>query len=121
MATNRDQAQPRDLAWRLFHNLFFQLAWIAFLVVILTLVSFPVRDVALVVWVYGRDAYFHEGIRVVQHKPQTKFSNGEVAPLLPELVTGFLAFAVTVFGLSILLILVLRCYERFAKRASRRS
>jgi hypothetical protein len=121
MATRHDQAGSRDLAWRLFHNRRFQLAWIAFLAVILTLVSPRVRDAALVCWVYGSDAYFHKGIRVVQHKPQTMFSNGEVAPVLPDLVTGFLTFALTAFGLTILLFLVLRCYERIFKRASHRS
>src|SRR5262245_8062108 len=120
MATNQDQTQPRDLAWRLFHNRHFQIAWVAFLAVILTLVSPRVRDAALVCWVYGSDAYFHEGIRVVQHKP-TKFSNGDIAPVLPDLVAGFLVFAITAFGLTLLLFLVLRCYERIAKRASHRS
>jgi hypothetical protein len=115
MATNPDPARPRDLATRLFHNPFFQLAWIAFLIAVLAFVTRPVRNFALVWWVYGSDAYFREGIRVAQAKP-TRFSNGELAPGLPDFVTGALAFAVTVFGLSILPVVALRWYERISKR-----
>ena len=120
MATNPNRARPRDLADRLFRNPFFTVPWIAVLIVILRFVSWPVRDFALVCWVYGSDAYFHGGIRVVRQKPTT-FSNGELAPGLPDFVTGALAFGVTAFGLSLMLILVLRCYERMSKRGSSRS
>ena len=117
MMSNQGTARPRDLATRLFTKPLFALAWVAFQVAILRFVSWPVRDFALVCWVYGSDAYFRGGVRVVRNKPTT-FSNGELAPGLPDLVTGALAFAVTVFGLSILLVLVLRWYERVGERPS---
>jgi hypothetical protein len=119
MMSNQGTARPRDLATRLFNNLYFQLAWIAFLVAITRFVSYPVRDFILVCWFYGSHAYFHGGIRVVESKGKpTRFSNGDVLPGVPDPVIGVLTFAITVFGLSILLVLILRCYERISKRTS---
>jgi hypothetical protein len=75
-------------------------------------IVWPLRNALLVFWVYGRDAYFREGIRVVKNKP-TIFSNGAGSPDLPDIVTGVGVFLITVFGLSLLMIYALRAYERF--------
>ena len=87
---------------------------VTFLTLVLLFVSWPIRNIALVCWVYGSQAYFHDGIRVLPGKP-IKFSNGVKAPMLPDLVTGFGAIVITVFGLTILLIFLLRFYERIVK------
>jgi hypothetical protein len=108
--------KPRDLAGRLFENLYFTISWIAFLAAVMRFVSWPLRDCVLVCWVYGRDAYFRDGVRVVSAKP-TVFSTGASAPQLPNLITGFGAFIVTAFGLSLLLVSLLRFYERRFKRS----
>jgi hypothetical protein len=100
----------KDLATRVFNNFYFDIAWLLFLAAVVKMV-WPVRNALLVFWVYGRDAYFREGIRVVKDKP-TIFSNGASSPELPNLVTGFGVFLFIVFGLSVLLIYALRAYER---------
>ena len=71
-----------------------------------------IRDVLLVWWVHGRDAYFRDGVRVLPGKP-TRFSTGELVARWPDIATGFSFLIVVVFGLSILLILGLRLYERW--------
>jgi hypothetical protein len=111
MATDADRSN--DLVSRVFNKPLFALAWVIFLAIVVTKFWW-IRNAALVCWVYGRDAYAH-GIRVLPGKP-TKFSNGEVAPNLPDFVTGFAFFMVVVFGLSLLLIVGLRLYERFGGR-----
>ncbi len=69
------------------------------------------RDVVLVLWVYGRDAYYRDGVRVLPGKP-VRFSTGEVAPQWQDIATGAGFFFAVVLGLSVLLILGLRLYER---------
>jgi hypothetical protein len=108
MSTSAPQPKE-DLASRAFGNFYFTIAWVAFLAVVLRFV-WPLRNALLVCWVYGRNAYFRDGIHVLKGKP-TRFSNGEIAPNLYDLATGALAFVVVVFGLSVLLILGLRLYE----------
>ena len=120
MASNQDTEEPRDLAGRLFENFYFTISWIAFLAVVMRFVSWPLRDCLLVCWVYGSDAYFRDGVRVVSGKP-TIFSTGASAPQLPNLVTGFGAFIVTAFGLSLLLVYLLRFYERRFKKSKTRA
>lgn len=107
----KQEAKHEELAAKLFKNLKFIVCWFGFLTVILLFISWPIRNFALVCWVYGSRAYFHEGIRVLPGKP-IRFSNGVLAPTLPDLVTGFGAFIITVFGLTMLLIFILRIYER---------
>ena len=116
MIGNNEKEKPKDLAGRLFENFYFVISWMAFLALMIKFVSWPIRDMLLVCWVYGKDAYFRDGIRVVSSKP-TVFSTGAAAPQLPNLVTGFGVFFVTVFGLSLLLIFVLRFYERCFKKS----
>jgi hypothetical protein len=114
--TNGQETQHwRDTAERLFRHTGFTIAWVAFLVVFLKFVSWPIRNIFLVCWVYGSQAYFHEGIRVLKGKP-IRFSNGELAPTFPDLVTGFGAFFITVIGLTILLIFLVRFYERHFRK-----
>lgn len=108
-------SQPQHLDERLLKRPTFILPWLGFLTVVLLFVSWPLRNFALVCWVYGSQAYFHDGVRVLPGKP-IRFSTGVEAPILPDLVTGFGAFIITVFGLTLLLIFGLRFYERHFSR-----
>ena len=83
---------------------------------VVVFVAWPLRNMVLVLWVYGSHAYFHEGIRVLAGKP-IQFSTGANVPLLHDLVTGFAAFFIPVLGLTALLIWGLRVYERRSKNA----
>ena len=103
-----------DLATRALNNRWFAIAWVVFLAVVVTSLWW-VRDAALVWLVYGRDAYFHRGVRLLPGKP-IRFSTGELAPRWADMVTGFGFFAVVVFGLSLLLIFGLRFYVRVRGR-----
>ena len=103
--------QPERLEKRLFDNSKFLIGWIGCLMVFEIFVSWPLRNIALVFWVYGSQGYFHEAIRVLPGKP-TRFSNGVQVPTLPDLVTGFGSFFITVLGLTFLLIFTLRFYDR---------
>ena len=102
-----------NLPVRMLNKPGFALGWIVFLAVILKQFWW-VRDVFLVWWVYGRDAYFREGVRVLPGKP-IKFSNGQPAPAFQEFVTGSAFFFVVVFGLTAILIAALLLYERHSK------
>jgi len=103
--------KPTDLAWRVFNHRVFPLVWIPILVLVLLFITEPVRLVILVYWVYGRDAYAHQGIRVIPHKP-LHFSDGTLVPQWQDMVTGFGMFFVTTLGLSLALFFGLRLYER---------
>src|SRR3954469_20661887 len=105
MQTNPDTQDWRDTSERLFKNTSVSVGWVAFLAVFLNFVSWPIRNACLVCWVYGRHAYFRDGVRVLRGKP-IRFTNGELAPLVPDLVTGFGAFIITAFCLTTLLILL---------------
>ena len=109
----KSSPQVKDLPTRVLSG-WFGAVWILFLVVIVSRFWW-VRNAALVWWVYGRDAYFQGGVRVLPGKP-TRFSTGELAPQLPDAVTGFSYFMVVVFGLTALLIAGLRVYERYRKK-----
>jgi len=83
-------------------------------------IGWPIRNTVLVCWVYGTEAYFRDGIRVLPGKP-IRFSNGALAPQLPDIVTGFGIFLITTLGLSVALFFALRLYERhFLKPAGPR-
>jgi hypothetical protein len=101
----------RDTAERLFKHTGFTILWIVFIGIFIKFVSWPIRNAALVCWVYGNQAYFDKGIRVLKAKP-IRFSNGELAPTFPVLATTFAAVFITVLGLTILLLLVVQLYER---------
>ena len=117
MPNNRETQHRRDTAERIFSHTGFTIAWVAFLGAFVTFVSWPIRNFFLVCWVYGSQAYFHEGVRVLKGKP-IRFSNGELSPTLPDLVTGFGAFFITTIGLTLLLIFIVRFYERHFKKHS---
>ncbi len=102
--------KPTDLASQVFNHPHFVPAWIFFLLLLLIFVSFPIQRILLVLWVYGREGYFHQGIRVLPGKP-VRFSDGILVPQEIDIVTGFGMFAVTVFGLSFALYFALRLYE----------
>jgi hypothetical protein len=85
-----------DLASRLFNRPWFVLAW-AVLLAVLVARFWRVRDAFLVWWVYGRNAYFHGGIRVLPGNPGT-FTAGELAPQWPE-SSQQLAFSWSLSGL----------------------
>jgi hypothetical protein len=116
MADNREIVQSPDLASRVFENRAFTAGWIVFLFLFQIFVSWPLRNVLLVCWVYGSDAYFHRGMRVLPGKPM-HFSNGDLAPQFADMVTGLGVFFVTVLGLTLLLFFALRLYERFSERS----
>ena len=103
--------EPADLTSRVFKDWRFPLAWIPLLFSFLIFVSEPIRRFLLVVWFYGSDAYFQRGIRALSVKPP-RFSNGELVPIWMDCITGMGTFLVTTLGLSLLLFLGLRFYER---------
>jgi hypothetical protein len=104
-------SQPKRLDEQLFKRPRFLLPWLCILIVVLFYVSWPIRNIALVCWVYGIHGYFHDGIRVLYGNP-VRFSNGVEAPRLADFVTGAAAFIITFFGLTMLLMFALRFYER---------
>jgi hypothetical protein len=114
MGMGTDIERSNDLASRVFNKPLFALPWVVFLMIVVVKFWW-VRDAALVCWAYGREAYVHGGIRVLPGKP-TRFSNGQIAQDLPDLMTGFAYFFTVVFGLSLLLIWCLRGYERLRRR-----
>lgn len=105
-------ATPRGLATRVFEDRRFQSGWVLFLAAFVVFISWPIRNVLLVCWVYGSESYFREGIRVLPGKP-IRFSNGTLAPQIPDLVTGFGTLLLTTIGLTVALFLGLRLYERY--------
>lgn len=115
MVSDRNNEGPRDTAERLFANTPFTFLWIVFLGLVLTFVVWPVRNFFLVCWVYGSHAYFQEGIRVLKGEP-IRFSTGEMAPMLADLVTGFVAFFASVGGLTFSLIFLVWLYERYFRK-----
>ena len=98
------------MASLVFENRTFQVGWVLFLFLTLIFVSWPIRNALLVCWVYGSHAYFHQNIRVLPGKP-IRFSDGSPAPQFADLVTGFGMFFLTVAGLSVVLLYVLRLYD----------
>jgi hypothetical protein len=76
--------------------------------------AWPLRDIALVYWVRGRAAY-DAGIRVLQGKP-TRFSDGQIAPDLPDFITGLLTFVVAIFSAVVISWFFFRVYEKIYSR-----
>jgi hypothetical protein len=62
-------------------------------------------------WVYGREGYLNQGIRVLPGKP-IRFSDGVLVPQELDILTGFGMFCLTTFGLSLALYHALRLYDR---------
>jgi hypothetical protein len=74
-------------------------------------VSIPIQQFLLVLWVYGKEGYFHQGIRVLPGKP-IRFSDGVRVPQELDILTGFGMFMVTTFGLTAALFFSLRSFDR---------
>ena len=117
MSPETQPAPPEDLATRLFGKTWFGLIWVTSLAIILTKFWW-IRDAVLVWWVYGRDAYFRDGLRVLPGKP-IRFSNGERAPTGPDALTGMVYFFVVALGLTLLLFFAIRFFDRL--RSSRKT
>jgi hypothetical protein len=109
-APNSKAEPTRGLADRAFNNFYFTICWFVFLTVAVKLI-WPIRNMLLVFWVYGTDAYYNQGIRVIKNKPTT-FSNGALCPDLPDFLTGMPIFLGTVLGLSILMYWLLQLFDR---------
>lgn len=74
-------------------------------------VTWPLRNIALVYWVYGVNGYHAQGIRLLHSKPAI-FSNGEPVPSFPDFVTGMAAVLLACFLSYLLVTLVTRIYAR---------
>jgi hypothetical protein len=83
-------------------------------VLLLLTVAWPLRNIALVLWVRGSAAY-DTGLRVLRGKP-TRFSDGQLVPDLPDLVTGFVAFAIAMSAAIAICWFIHRVYERICSR-----
>jgi len=103
-----------DFAMRVLRHPGFAIPW-SFFLFFLVIRLWWIRDAALVCWVHGSDAYFVNGVRVLPGKP-IRFTTGELAPLIPDMITGFVFFLVTAGGLTALLVLVLRIWDRRRRR-----
>ncbi len=91
--------------------------WTALAACVLVLLIFfkitlPLALVAEVYWVYGFDGYHKQGIRVVGGKPR-RFSNGELVPAMPDIVTSFSALIVAGVVTNVLVVLGHRGYGLF--------
>ena len=114
MSSSRSDGTRERLEIRAFEKNSFAIGWVVFLALMVRL-AWPIRDRFLVYWVYGRDAYIREGVRVLPGKP-VHFSTGARAPTGLDVVPGGLLFVIVAFGLTALLILGFRLYERASKR-----
>jgi hypothetical protein len=112
----RDQKPDHsDLATRVFEHRAFELGWIVFIAAFETFVTFPVQRILLVWWVYGINAFYQNGIRVIPRKP-LRFSNGVLVPQGLQIITGFGLFFATFFGLSLTLFYGLRIFDHWHLR-----
>jgi hypothetical protein len=109
MNTPSKTPQPR-LETRLFGSVLFAVPWCISLALLIRKLWW-VRDALLVIWVHGYDAFFVEGLRVLSGKP-VRFSNGELAPSVPDFFTGLLFAVVVMFSASFLVVILLRFLER---------
>jgi hypothetical protein len=108
--------KAQGLTARAFNNVPFMIGWTVFLSLLYGTVGLPVQRALVVLWIRGSDAYFHHGIRELRGHP-IRFSDGEPVPYLPHAVTGLAVGLVIFLGLSLLMMVVLRFYERhFGKR-----
>lgn len=121
MLDHQETSDWRSTAERLFKHTGFTMAWVGFLGAFMTFVSWPIRNAVLVCWDYGSHANFDGGLRVLKGRP-LKFSNGEPVPAFHDVVTAFGAFFITAFGLTFLLIMIVRIYEcSFTKHGDHRA
>jgi len=104
----------RDTAERIFQNTGLTVVWVIFVGAFVGFISWPIRNRVLVWWSYGQHAY-ESGVHVLKGRP-LKFSNGELVPHSHDVLTAFGAFFITVIGLTFLLIVIVRLYQRFVGR-----
>ncbi len=76
-------------------------------------------DMILICAVYGRQAYFEQGLRVVKHKPFTLSTGVILSQYLDEL--GFLIDAALWMGLTILSFWILTRMETAIRHARKHS
>src|SRR5258708_38824564 len=95
---NGSTSQPTDLASRVFENRVFVPIWLIFLVVVVTLVRWPIHDALLVCLIYVRDMYFNHGIVPLLGK-HIRFSDGNLPPLFAQLGSGLGIFFLPTVGL----------------------
>ena len=72
-------------------------------------VFWPLRNIALVYWVYGRAGYIEKGIRVVGVK-HGRFTTGEPLPAIPDMLSGFGTFILAGFTAMLLAALARHLY-----------
>ena len=72
-----------------------------------------IRNAMLVCWVCGPNAYSH-GMRVASGNPQ-RFSDGQLVPFMPNVVSGVLYFFVVALCLIVLLVLGVFACEWFRR------
>jgi hypothetical protein len=89
-------------------------AWALFLFVSLRFVFEPVQTFLLVCWTYGRDGYFHRGIRLMPIKPP-RFTDGNLVPTYMDFLTGMATFILTTSALTALFILFARLWDKYLK------
>ena len=78
--------------------------------VILFQVTWPLRNIVLIIWVYGMPGY-RQGIRVNKGKP-TKFNDSAWPSDSADLITGFGAFVIAACISMSIVLLIRRLYER---------
>jgi hypothetical protein len=99
---NEDPAPPKQNPW----------IYAIFPIALLPLhyVTWPIRDIVLVIWVRGSSAY-HEGVRV-PHGRALRFTDGQIIPDFPDLVTGFAAFAIAVVTTAAVTFFIIHLFEQ---------
>jgi hypothetical protein len=88
--------------------------WTLLLFVSLVLIFEPVQTFLLVCWNYGRDGYFHRGIRLMPVKPP-RFTDGNLVPTYMDFLTGMATFILTTSALTALFILFARLWDKYLK------
>ena len=110
MDESDQQAEHSDQ--RLLKRTKFWFAFYIFLFLVFWFVTWPLHYVAMVCWVYGSHAYFHDGIRVLTEHKRQAFSDGTEIPVIVDMVTQFGVVMVTFIIPILLLRYALRFYER---------
>src|SRR5437867_1572659 len=110
MSDERTKRPP--LSERVFENSFVTLPWMLFLVALVVTVGMPFAKALVVCLVKGTDAYFRLGVRIPKGKHPLHFTDGSIVPELPYFLANFAVFIVIAGGLSLLLIRLIRLYER---------
>ena len=109
----KDEPSERPpLSERGFDYWFVTLPWILCVGALFVFVGMPFARMLVVCCLRGTDAYFRQGIRIPRSKHPLHFTDGGIVPELPYFLATFAVFIAMVGGLSLLLIYILRFYER---------